>query len=143
MLHFVRRMATSVEVKEATEQELQTHDFVRSGYHQLPDDVLVFTVEGPLFFGAMENFERAIASSNSEPKHLIIRLKWVPFIDITGLQTLEEVIEDFKKRGVNVILSGANERVFRKLKKARIIDLINKKNNFKSLAEALVLVQNK
>ena len=142
MLHFVRRMATSVEVKQATEQEL-THEFAHSGYHQLPDDVLVFTVEGPLFFGAMENFERAIASSHSDPKHLIIRLKWVPFIDITGLQTLEEVIGDFKKRGVNIILSGANQRVLRKLKKAGIVDMIDEKNNFKSLAEALVLVQDK
>ena len=142
MLHFVRRMATSVEVKQATEQEL-THEFAHSGYHQLPDNVLVFTVEGPLFFGAMENFERALASSHSDPKHLIIRLKWVPFIDITGLQTLEEVVGDFKKRGVNVILSGANQRVLRKLKKAGIFEMIDEKNNFKSLAEALALVQDK
>lgn len=140
MLHFVRRMATSVEVKQATEQEL-TDEFAHSGYHQLPDNVLVFTVEGPLFFGAMESFERAIASSHSDPKHLIIRLKWVPFIDITGLQTLEEVIGDFKKRGVNVILSGVNQRVLRKLKKAGIFNMIDEKNNFKSLAEALVFVQ--
>lgn len=139
-LHFLRRMATSVEVRQATEQEL-TQEFAHKGIVKLPPEVLVFAVEGPFFFGAVENFERALAGTHTDPKHLVIRLRWVPFIDITGLQTLEEVIRDFQKRQVNVMLTGANERVTAKLQKAGIIDLIGKTNNFKSIDEALVALQ--
>lgn len=125
-LQFLRRMATSVEVRQATEQEL-VQEFAHKGFITLPPGVLVFAVEGPFFFGAVENFERALAGTHTDPQHLIIRLKWVPFIDITGLQTLEEVIKDLHKRGVNVMLSGANNRVRGKLQKSGIIDLIGEK----------------
>ena len=135
-LHFLRRMATSIDVKQATEQEI-VQEFAYKGMKQLPSGVLVFTVEGPLFFGAVENFERALAGTHTDPKTLIIRLKWVPFIDITGLQTLEEVICDLQKRKVQVLLSGANERVSAKLAKAGILDRIGKENNFKDLNTAL------
>lgn len=135
-LHFLRRMATSVEVRQSTEQEL-TQEFSHKGFINLPPGVLVFAVEGPFFFGAVENFERALAGTHTDPQHLIIRLKWVPFIDITGLQTLEEVIRDLQKRGVNVMLSGANSRVRDKLIKVGIINLIGETNHFSSFDEAL------
>lgn len=135
-LHFLRRMATSVEVRLATEQEL-TQEFSYRGLAHLPPGLLVFAIEGPLFFGAVENFERALANTHTTPKMLIIRLKWVPFIDITGLQTLEEVIRDLQKRGVSVMLSGANDKVNNKLVKAGIVELIGKTANFKSFELAL------
>ena len=135
-LHFMRRMATSVEVKQATEQEL-TQEFAYKGTIKLPENVLVFTIEGPFFFGAVENFERVLAGTHADPKHLVLRLKRVPFIDITGLQTLEEVIEGLQKRGVHVCLSGANERVTAKLNKAGIVKLIGTENIFADIDEAL------
>lgn len=136
ILQFLQRMATSVEVRQATEQELM-QELVHKGVSQLPPGVLVFTVEGPFFFGAVENFERALAITLADPRILIIRLKWVPFIDGTGLQTLEEVIENLQKRGIKVILSGANKRVFTRLMKAGIIDLVGKENNFEDFSMAI------
>ncbi len=139
-LHFLRRMASSVEVRKATDQELE-HEFAQAGLVDLPPGVLVFSVEGPFFFGAVENFERALAGTHTDPKYLIIRLRWVPFIDITGLQTLEEVIGDLHQRGVTVMLSGANSRVSAKLAKAGIIELIGAEHNFTNFEQALRSLQ--
>jgi SulP family sulfate permease len=135
-LHFMRRMATSVDVQQVTEHELH-QEFAHQGFTALPPGVLVYSVEGPLFFGAVENFERALATTHTDPQVLIIRLRWVPFIDITGLQTLEEVIHDLHKRGVRVMLTGANARVETKLEKAGIVELVGRANLFSSLKEAL------
>jgi SulP family sulfate permease len=135
-LQFLRRMATSVEVRQATEQELR-QEFAHLGLIRLPPGVLVYTVEGPFFFGAVENFERALAGTHTDPRVLIIRLRWVPFIDITGLQTLDEVIRDLHTRGVRVMLVGANARVQGKLQRAGIVDLIGADNSFAGLADAL------
>jgi len=135
-LHFLRRMASSVEVQQVTEQELH-QEFAHQGFTTLPPGVLVYAVEGPFFFGAVENFERALASTHTDPRVLIIRLRWVPFIDITGLQTLEEVINDLHRRGVRVLLTGANARVKGKLRKAGIIDLVGRQNIFKSFSKAI------
>ncbi|MFO1408690.1 MAG: SulP family inorganic anion transporter [Steroidobacteraceae bacterium] len=135
-LHFLRRMSSAVEVRQATEQEL-AEEMERAGLGRLPPGVLVYSVEGPFFFGAVENFERALAGTHTDPRVLIVRLRWVPFMDITGLQTLEEAIRDLHRRGVRVMLSGANERVQAKLENAGIVALVGPENSFREFSDAL------
>ena len=134
--HFLRRMAASVEVSESTSEEIHK-ELPHLDKENVPESTLVFTVEGPFFFGAVENFERALAYTHSDPNFLIIRLKWVPFIDVTGLQTLEEVIQSLQKREVTVILSGANNRVDKKLRKAGIVTLIGAQHYFPEFEDAV------
>ncbi|MBX6317175.1 SulP family inorganic anion transporter [Pigmentiphaga sp.] len=135
-LHFLRRMAASVGVQQVGDDELR-RELIASNAGDAPPGVLVYAVEGPLFFGAVENFQQALASTHTDPRVLIIRLRWVPFIDVTGLQTLEGVIRDMQRRGVRVMLSEANSRVRGKLEKAMIVDLIGRENLVGTLAEAL------
>ena len=121
MLHFMRRMASSVEVHATEGPELEV-ELRGRGLAELPPGVLVYSIEGPLFFGAVETFERALVTTHTDPKVLIIRLRRVPFMDITGLQTLQEVIEDLQRRGIEVRLCEANARVLGKLRKTGILD---------------------
>ncbi|MNZ73383.1 putative sulfate transporter [compost metagenome] len=86
--------------------------------------MLVYTIEGPLFFGAAETFERALAQTHTDPRCLVIRLHRVPFMDITGLETLREVIQQLKQRGIVVRLCEANARVHGKLRKVGVLDEI-------------------
>ncbi|TJZ64364.1 SulP family inorganic anion transporter [Chitiniphilus eburneus] len=135
-LHFLRRMSSSVAVTAQGSQELKK-EFGHRGFTDLPPGLLVYALEGPFFFGAAENFERTLSNIHADPRVLIIRLKWVPFIDITGLQTLEEVIGSLHKRGVLVKLSGANERVSEKLDRAGIVDLVGREHVHPAFDEAL------
>jgi SulP family sulfate permease len=48
-------------------------------------------------------------------------LDHVPFMDITGIQTLEEVIGKLRKRGVLVLVCEANPRVHGKLQNAGVL----------------------
>nr|WP_238583706.1 SulP family inorganic anion transporter [Legionella jamestowniensis] len=136
MVQFLRRMARSVEVQPVKEDKLQ-QAIQELGLSMLPQDVLVYAVEGPFFFGAAEKFEYALENTHTEPKFLIIRLGWVPFMDITGLQTLEEVIVNLHKRHVHVMLTGVNPQVQVKLEKAGIIELIGKENVLQDFSSAL------
>ena len=135
-LHFLRRMSASVEVQPEAAQELH-HELAARGAGPLPPDVLVYKLEGPFFFGAVETFERALASTHTDPRVLILRLRWVPFMDITGVQALEEAIEDLQRRGVRVMITGANPRVAAKLEKAGVIGLIGPGNFCADIVEAL------
>jgi SulP family sulfate permease len=85
----------------------------------------------------VENFERALAGAHGDPRVLVFYLRWVPFIDITGLQTLEEVIRSFRTRGVRVLLAGANARVQGKLMRAGVLTLVETAASFATLGEAL------
>lgn len=139
VLHFIRRMASSVEVQQMTDQQL-SHDLAQQNMEALPENVLVYAVEGPFFFAAAEVFQHALAVTHTDPRVLILRMRWVPFMDITGLQTLEEIIRDLHHRKIRVILSGANPRVERKLRKAGIVQLIGEHNFYQEFAQALAAV---
>lgn len=132
-LQFLRRMASSVEVSQQSVQQLGTE----LGQMQLPPSVLVYAIDGPFFFGAVENFERALSQTHADPRVLILRLKRVPFIDMTGLLTLEEVIAKLEKRSITVLVSEANDRVRGKLEKAGILAAVGHDNYQDSFAAAI------
>lgn len=135
-LHFLRRMATSVAVHHNSRDELAA-EFAHKGLASLPANVQVCTVEGPFFFAAVEQFSHMLSMTYNEPTTLIIRLRWVPFIDMTGLQALEKVIRTQQAQGTTVILTEANERVAQKLRKAGIIDLISAQHYCADIEQAL------
>lgn len=120
ILHFLRRMTEVVETRPQDRDALQA-ELVQHGMTQLPRDTMVYEIAGPMFFGAVENFERALLHTHSDPDQLILRLRQMPFIDITGIQTLEAVIGKLHARGVQVILCEANTRVRHKLEKAGVL----------------------
>jgi SulP family sulfate permease len=99
--------------------------------------VLVYTIDGPFFFAAVDSLQRALAQSHTDPRVVILRLSRVPFIDITGLHAIDEVIGDFEGRGVMVGLCEANDRVRMKLTRAGIIEPTGRTPHDTSLAEAL------
>lgn len=114
MLLFVRRMSQFVAIEQQDHETLKD-ELAANGLYTLPKDTIVYAIQGPFFFGVAEKFERAFAVTHSDPKNIIFRLRDVPFMDITGLQTFNELIEQFHKRGVNVYLCEANPKVTRKL----------------------------
>ena len=116
VLHVIRRMTETFDAHPADDKLLARH-----GVEALPADILVYDIEGPLFFGAVENLERALLSTHTDPKTLVIRLRLVPFMDITGIQTLENVIAKLARRGIQVVICEANTRVRHKLEKAGVL----------------------
>jgi sulfate permease, SulP family len=136
ILHFLRRMSDAVETLPVDETELHT-ELARHGIQHLPPDLLVYEIAGPMFFGAVENFERALVQTQADPKTLIIRLRRVPFMDITGIQVLEEVMQKLRLRGIRVMLCEANERVLAKLQRARVINEGSAEDYVDHLIEAI------
>ena len=136
ILHFLRRMSDAVETLPVDETELHT-ELARHGIQHLPPDLLVYEIAGPMFFGAVENFERALVQTQADPKILIIRLRRVPFMDITGIQVLEEVMQKLRLRGIRVMLCEANERVLAKLQRAGVINQGSAEDYVDHLIEAI------
>lgn len=114
MLLFLRRMTSAVEVLRVDEDVLRA-ELENNGHSHPPPDVLVYSIEGPFFFGAVENLERALEQAHGDPRCIVIRLNRVPFIDITGIQALDEATHNLERRGVRVILCEARSNVLRKL----------------------------
>ena len=136
MLFFIRRMNQTVGIEEQSINDLQTELLIH-GLTQLPPDTIVYTIQGPFFFGAAEKIEHALAVTNTDPKTIIFRLKDVPFMDMTGLQTFSDLIEQYWRRGIKVYICEANPRVRRKLASVGILQWIDSKCVFNTLIEAV------
>jgi SulP family sulfate permease len=119
MLHFLQRMSSAVEVLRIDEDQVNRE--LQAEGQVLPPGVMVYSIEGPFFFGAVESLERALQTTHNDPRCMIIRLQRVPFMDVTGLQALAEAIENLERRGVRALLCEANSRVLRKLVRAGVI----------------------
>ncbi|WP_028455332.1 SulP family inorganic anion transporter [Chitinilyticum litopenaei] len=136
VLHFLRRMAGSVTVARHAEPDL-AHELAAQGLNGLPAGTLVYSIEGPFFFAAAEHCERALIASHTEARRQIIRLHHVPFIDMTGLQTLEKIIRQLQQRRVAVVVCEANPLVLGKLDKAGVLALLGEDGYRTTLAAAL------
>jgi SulP family sulfate permease len=120
-MQFLRRMSDTVDVQAVNAEDLR-HHLQDLGLSALPRDVLVYEIDGPFFFGVVENLQSALKQTHSDPRVLIVRLHRVPFIDSTGLQAMADAVGALQKRGVRVLLCEANERVRAKLWKFGVLD---------------------
>lgn len=120
LLQFLRRMAISVEVRALSREQLRK-ELGSALAESLEQGVLVFSIEGPLFFGAVENLEQALEQAHDNPRAIVIRLGHVPFMDISGIQALSEAVINLEGRGYRTVLCEANQRVLRKLVRAELV----------------------
>src|SRR3569833_2255780 len=121
VLQFLRRMAETVETQPTGAHDLKTELSVLGMTH-LPADIQVYEITGPMFFGAIENITRPLLEIRPYTKTLIIRLDRVPFVDITGIQSLGETSHQLRKKGITVVLCDANQRGREKRFKAGLLE---------------------
>lgn len=80
-------------------------------YSLLPKGVDVYEISGPFFFAAAQSYKATLKGLAADSKVLILRMRYVPFIDLTGIRNFREVIRDFKIRKVAIVLSGVRPKV--------------------------------
>ncbi len=104
----------------------------------IPGQVDVFEITGPLFFGAAYKFKDAMRYIEKRPRVLIIRMRKVPIIDATGIRTIEEVCKESKLQGTRLILSEIHStQIMEELKKARLLFSIGKANVTDTFQQAI------
>ena len=133
-LLFMRRMAETTDVKVISDEinpAEEDSDFQLGNLEHLtiPEGVEVYEINGPYFFGAGNKFEEIMgALGHGRPKVRIIRMRKVPFVDSTGIHNLTNLCLMSQKEGIQVVLSGVNERVQTVLHKAKFDELVGSEN---------------
>jgi SulP family sulfate permease len=113
-LLFMARMTEMVTVT-ATRIDESEDPAQREG---LPEDVEVFRITGPFFFGVAGELLDALKRIGRLPRAIILRLELVPYLDASGVATLEEFVAQARADGTEVILSGVQSQPFRLLKRS-------------------------
>lgn len=103
---------------------------------ELSKQIAVYRVDGPLFFGAAERFATFLRDE-PEVKYLILRLRFVPNMDTTGLVALEDIYHDLQRRGCRLILSGLQPEVKHLLERSGLLAHIGADNCFDTTDAAI------
>jgi len=94
---------------------------------ELAKEIAVYRVDGPVFFGAAERFANFL-HDEPEVKHLILRMRFVPNMDTTGLVALEDIYRDLKRHNCHLILTGLQAEVESLLDRTGLLDKIGRNN---------------
>ncbi|SHI42104.1 SulP family inorganic anion transporter [Pseudozobellia thermophila] len=70
----------------------------------LKEEVFIKHLKGPLFFGSTSEFQQLADQIPRTASTVIIRMGRMQYMDQSGLYTLEDVLIDLKKSGMNILL---------------------------------------
>ena len=130
-LMFMKRMAASVKIEEQSAEKLAKEGFDKAPL--LPARTMIYSIDGPFFFGAAERLGNTLEDIQNHVELLVLRMQRVPFMDATGLLTLDGIIEDCHRHKTRLVLCGVLENVKQKLEKAGILDKLGKGNIIDSI----------
>jgi SulP family sulfate permease len=125
-LLFMKRAAEAVNIGVQSNELLREE--VPEGSSVLRPGTVVCALEGPYFFGAAERLERTLGQVHNHADTLVLRLKLVPFIDATGLQSLSDLEHLCRKKGTRLVLTELRPNVLEKLRKTGLVEAIGEQN---------------
>lgn len=134
-LLFLSRMADVAEVKEWTYLDDYEEGKDNRKLKPVPAHTMVFEITGPMFFAAADKILEV--PFREDKKAVILRMRSVPAMDITALNSLRKLNGVCRKNGIRLMLSHVNEQPMRVMEKAGFSREIGGENFFGSIDEAL------
>jgi len=139
---FVKRMSEIMTIAKVLPDPHDKHQKVspltEGEPHRNCPQISMYTVEGPLFFGVANMFEKSIMNGiQLKPKILILRMGNVPYMDTTGEANLASLVRHFTKNGGTIILSEIQEQPRQLLERTGLQHVIGEEHIFETTGEAI------
>ncbi len=107
----------------------------------VPQNVRVYEVSGPMFFGAADKI--LDISFKDYTRCLVLRMRAVPSLDATAMNSLEELHKKCEEKGICLVLSHVNPQPLSVMKKSGFYKRVGKENFCGHIDEALRLAATK
>ncbi|MBO5561979.1 MAG: STAS domain-containing protein, partial [Firmicutes bacterium] len=135
MFLFIKRMSESFEINTVSkEHENDTHKYINN-------EILVYEFAGPMFFGASTRFMDIMKQMNVKSDVLILRMKNVPNIDGTLVDSLRKTIDYCKKNNITVLYAELNPQPYKVLQKFGCEDRMGKEKFFTTMDGAFAYAE--
>lgn len=140
---FMKRMAEVTSVSgwvyaEEMESLGENGDY-NNDLARVPAHTLVYEISGPMFFAASE--ELLNIKSKEDTRVLIIRMRSVPALDITALNTLRKIHATCEKNGIYLIFSHVLEQPYKTMTKNGFVKELGEGHFVANIQDALALAE--
>jgi len=144
MVLFLRQMEEVTHVRLITEQ---TEDQATGSHSilgkEVPEGVILYRIEGPLFFAATEKLDMALRASGGKPRVVIFRMRNVPAMDASGLHAFEVAIEKFRRDRVEIFLTAVQPQPMKVLFESGLAERIGLDRFCADIDQALRAIRQK
>ena len=143
---FMKRMAevTSVSGWKYVEDADSISDLgdekAKNNLAKVPARTLVYEINGPMFFAAAD--ELLNIKANKDTCVLIIRMRSVPALDITALNTLRKIYKECEEKDIFLIFSHVLDQPYNTMRKNGFVDEIGENHFAAKISDALELADN-
>lgn len=135
---FIKKMIDVSEVQEKRENIITGIDASgNTTEYSIPENVLIYDIEGPLFFGTVRKFEMAVERAAISCKALILNMESTIYLDAGGIRALEQCKAACDRKGIKIILSGIHTQPYILFEKTEMVNKIGRENIFGEIQEAI------
>ena len=127
---FIRR---SIHLTDTTEIE-NDHEI-----YKLPDNIAVYDINGPLFFGSAQKALKTISTVTPDIQVVILDMSEVTMLDMSAIIAMESIVENFSNNNIGLIINNLQPRMILKLRRAGIRKKIGKVEYSRSLTDSFEL----
>ena len=119
-LLFMKRTADVAVIEEW--KYIEDDEDEQGRYRPVPSHVMVYEITGPMFFGAADQIPHI--QPGERRRVMILRMRSVPALDITALNSLCRLWEECRHHRIELIFSHVNEQPMSVMKKAGFYDAV-------------------
>lgn len=96
--------------------------------HPLSDskNVAVYEITGPIFFGSADTVTDTLLAENRHT--VILQMQRVPFLDATGIHSLEKILHICRQKHITLLLAQPSEKAEKVLRKSGILRELGEEN---------------
>lgn len=108
---------------------------------KLSGKVRIAYLTGAIFFAVIDKLTKTLYEQEGVTEGLILSMRGVPVIDLSGIQALVEMVEELEANGTEVYLTSVQPKVLEEMRRGGLIDLIGEEYVFQSAEDAIVIAQ--
>ena len=136
MFLFMKRVSETTEIKDLVAAEV-FDDEITKVLENSDDKILVYQVNGPLFFGIVQSFLKEMKGLKSTAEVVILDLRHTRAIDASAISALKRVYNYCNEHNIKFVLTHVQEQPMKVIKKMRLAELIGEDNIYDSKVEAI------
>jgi SulP family sulfate permease len=149
MFLFVRKMSESIQIENSSqyyrdnledsedEDENSNLSQIDNLHEHLGSKILLYEINGPLFFGAANTFVDAMSEIRDDSEIIIFKMKDVPNMDATAFNVLKTIDKKCKEKGIMILFSEVNKQPMKVMISTGFVSKIGEECFFESTEGAI------
>lgn len=136
MFLFMKRMSETTMIKDLVAEKV-FDEKISEVLEESNDKILVYQVNGPLFFGVVQNFMDEIKNIKDDTEVLILDLRHTHSLDASAASALKQVYLLCEEKNIRFALTHIQKQPMKVLNKMKLTELIGEEHMYDSKIQAI------